>query len=250
MTNALRNQYLQKLGIVQYVSKDLPLVAAAPAMLDGTELDGTEIIGQPVASETNTSDLQKKSMAELVNLGLEKNTESTPAIPVVSSATESHTDIELKFALWQASETVLVCTAIEEQLPDPQQILLLGNILIAMGQEVGQLPQMDLVEWPPHPNMQGDEAEAREFLATLIKARINSKQTEIVLLMGDAAAQWLLTDQQKAAVTNGQVDIVDQVTALLLPSLQAMIDKPECKRQTWQTIRYLSPLRHVHKTQS
>ena len=162
MTNALRNQYLQKLGIVQYVSKDLPLVATAPAMLDGTELDGTEIVGQPVASETNTSDLQKKSMAELVNLGLEKNTESTPAIPVVSSATESHTDIELKFALWQASETVLVCTAIEEQLPDPQQILLLGNILIAMGQEVGQLPQMDLVEWPPHPNMQGDEAEARE----------------------------------------------------------------------------------------
>ena len=55
MINALRNQYLQKLGIVQYVSKDLPLVAAAPAMLDGTELDGTEIVGQPVASETNTS---------------------------------------------------------------------------------------------------------------------------------------------------------------------------------------------------
>ena len=67
MTDALRNQYLQKLGIVQYVSKDLPLVAAAPAMLDGTELDGTEIVGQPVASETNTSDLQKKSMAELSN---------------------------------------------------------------------------------------------------------------------------------------------------------------------------------------
>jgi uracil-DNA glycosylase len=98
--------------------------------------------------------------------------------------------------------------------------------------------------------MQGDEAEVREFLATLIKARIDSKQTEIVLLMGDAAAQWLLTDQQKAAVTNGQVDMIEQVTALLVPSLQAMIDKPECKRQTWQTIRYLSPLRHVHKAQS
>ena len=245
MTNALRNLYLQNLGIVQYVSKDLPLVAAAPAILEGTE-----IIGQPVASQTNSNDVQKKSMAELVNLGLEKNTESTPAISLVSSATESNTDIELKFALWQVSETVIVCSAIEEQLPDPQEILLLGNILIAMGQEAGQLPQMELVKWPPHPNMQGDEAEVREFLATLIKARIDSKQAEIVLLMGDAAAQWLLTDQQKAAVTNGQVDIIEQVTALLLPSLQAMIDKPECKRQTWQTIRYLSPLRHVHKTQS
>ena len=245
MTNALRNQYLQKLGIVQYVSKDLPLVATAPATSDSVET-----IGQLVAGETNTNDLQKKSMAELVNLGLENNSESTPAIQVAASASESHTEIELKFALWQVSETLLVCSAIEEQLPDPQHILLLGNILIAMGQDVGQLPQMELVEWPPHPNMRGDEAEVREFLATLIKARVDSKQTEIVLLMGDAAAQWLLTDQQKVNVTNGQVDIVNQVTALLVPSLQAMIDKPECKRQTWQTIRYLSPLRHVHKAQS
>ena len=135
-------------------------------------------------------------------------------------------------------------------MPDPQQILLLGNILAAMGQEVGQLPQMELVEWPPYPNMQGDEAEVREFLATLVKARIDSTKAEILLLMGDAAAQWLLTEKQKAAVSNGQVDVFAQVTALLVPSLQAMIDLPECKRQTWQTIRYLSPMRHVHKTQS
>ncbi len=98
--------------------------------------------------------------------------------------------------------------------------------------------------------MQGDEAEVREFLATLVKARIDSTKAEILLLMGDAAAQWLLTEKQKAAVSNGQVDVFAQVTALLVPSLQAMIDLPECKRQTWQTIRYLSPMRHVHKTQS
>jgi hypothetical protein len=46
------------------------------------------------------------------------------------------------------------------------------------------------------------------------------------------------------------VDILGQVTALLVPSLQDMIDKPECKRQTWQTIRYLSPMRQVHKADS
>lgn len=64
MTNALRNQYLQKLGIVQYVSKDLPVVAAVP-----TVADSTETIDQSVVLETNASDVQKKSMAELVNLG-------------------------------------------------------------------------------------------------------------------------------------------------------------------------------------
>ena len=245
MTNALRNQYLEKLGIVQYVSKDLPVVAAAP-----TGADSTEAIDQSVVLETNASDVQKKSMAELVNLGLEEKPEPAPASQVVASSTASPTEIELKFALWQVNNNLIVCSDIEQQLPDPQQILLLGNILAAMGQEVGQLPQMELVEWPPYPNMQGDEAEVREFLATLIKARIDSTKAEILLLMGDAAAQWLLTEKQKAAVSNGQVDVFAQVTALLVPSLQAMIDLPECKRQTWQTIRYLSPMRHVHKTQS
>jgi hypothetical protein len=69
-------------------------------------------------------------------------------------------------------------------------------------------------------------------------------------LLGDPASQWLLSEQQRGAVSNGQVDILGQVTALLVPSLQDMIDKPECKRQTWQTIRYLSPMRQVHKADS
>ena len=119
-----------------------------------------------------------------------------------------------------------------------------------MGQGDGPLPQMEMVEWPLHANMKGDEAEVRGYLATMLKARIDSKGIELVLLLGDSASQWLLNEQQRGAVSNGQVDILGQVTALLVPSLQDMIDKPECKRQTWQTIRYLSPMRQVHKADS
>ncbi|MDA9599037.1 hypothetical protein N9S48_00580, partial [bacterium] len=64
------------------------------------------------------------------------------------------------------------------------------------------------------------------------------------------AAQWLLTPEQQAGVTNGQVDVFGQVTALLVPSLKAMIEQPSCKRETWQTIRFLSPQRYVHKAAS
>ena len=134
-------------------------------------------------------------------------------------------------------------------MPDPEQILLLGNILLAMGQGAGQLPQMDIVEWPPYPNARGDSDEVREFLATLIKARIDSKSAKTLLLMGDAAAEWLLTSDEKAATANGQVSIFGQITALLVPSLREMIEQPSSKRKTWQTIRFLSPQRHVHKAQ-
>jgi uracil-DNA glycosylase len=98
--------------------------------------------------------------------------------------------------------------------------------------------------------MKGDEAEVRGFLATMLNARVDSKGAEQVLLLGDLAAHWLLNKEQRGAVSNGQVDIMGQVTALLVPSLQDMMDKPECKRQTWQTIRYLSPMRQVHKADS
>ena len=254
MTHALRNQYLQKLGIVQYVGRDLPVVA--PAAVSPV---ATPQVSQPISTEK-----QQKSMAELVNIGLEGKPQVGMRSDVMSASLapqkgsvgaevesiEPEENIALKFALWQASEKLLVCSSIDEQLPDPAQILLLDNILLAMGQGGGQLPQMELVEWPPHANMQGDEAEVRGFLATMLKARIESKGAELVLLLGDLAAEWLLDKEQRGAVSNGQVDIFGQVTVLLVPSLQAMIDKPEYKRQTWQTIRYLSPMRLVHKADS
>jgi uracil-DNA glycosylase len=137
------------------------------------------------------------------------------------TSSEPETAIELRLALWQPSDELLVCSSVEDSLPDPEQILLLGNILQTMGQGSSQLPQMDVVEWPPYPNMAGGESEVREFLATLIQARIDSKSAKIILLLGDAAAQWLLTPEQQAGVTNGQVDVFGQVTALLVPSLKA-----------------------------
>jgi len=262
MVNALRNQYLQKLGIVQYVGKDLPVVA--PAAAPAAEVSGVA----PEIGQSGSADKQRRSMAELVNIGLGDKPPKV-ATPSESPESEAQTliaqqeskpakaeilqpaeDINLKFALWQASEKLLVCSSIDDQLPDPAQILLLDNILLAMGQGDGPLPQMEMVEWPLHANMKGDEAEVRGYLATMLKARIDSKGIELVLLLGDPASQWLLNEQQRGAVSNGQVDILGQVTALLVPSLQDMIDKPECKRQTWQTIRYLSPMRQVHKADS
>ena len=67
--------------------------------------------------------------------------------------------------------------------------------------------------------------------------------------MGAGAAEWLLSAEEQASVTNGQVSIYDQVTALVVPSLADMIAQPQRKREAWQTIRYLSPLRVVNKYQ-
>lgn len=261
MANGLHNHYLQTLGIVQYVPRELPLVSivAQPALETFKSSSpasdantNSEPVTKPVITSAESREAMANSMAQLGDIGTD-NKSKAPRVKQADLASASEpqapSDIAVKFALWQPTDEVLVCSSVEDSLPDPEQILLLGNILQAMGHGSGQLPQMDIVEWPPYPNASGDADEVREFLATLIRARITSKSAKTLLLMGDAACQWLLTSDEKGAVANGQVNVYDQVTALLVPSLKEMIEQPSSKRKTWQTIRFLSPQRHVHKAQ-
>ena len=258
MSKALRNQYMQQLGIVQYVGRDLPVITHQPAIQDhstqpvaaqSTEASEAEVrLSDSMGSQVNAL-IREKSMAELVNIGLDNDVTQNMPAPVVPAeqAAAPTAEIELRLALWQPTEELLVCCSAEDSRPQPEHSPVLGNILRAMWHRSGQLPQIELVEWPPYPNMAGEEAEVREFLATLMQARIDSSATKILLLLGDTVPQWLLSPEQLASVANGQVDAFGQITALLIPSLAKMIEQPSCKREAWQTLRYLSPLRHVHK---
>ena len=260
MSGARHNHYLQRLGIVQYVSKDLPLVSIGQASAKGAEAarlvlrtvdeDRTDLtdkpIGRSMAATSNRIDLPAKSTSKVSGFDIG----TKPKLPrIKTSETEPQllSNVAAKFSLWQPTDDLLVCSSVVETLPDPAQILLLGNILLAMGQGSGQLPSMDIIEWPPYPNATGDIVEAKEFLGTLIRARIDSKSAKLLLLMGAVAAEWLLSAEEQASVTNGQVSIYDQVTALVVPSLADMIAQPQRKLEVWQTIRYLSPLRVVNK---
>jgi DNA polymerase III psi subunit len=135
----------------------------------------------------------------------------------------------------------LVVSAVVDQLPDPSQISLLKNILRAIDRDIASLPQFDVVNWPPHPSLSGDESDAREFLSTLIKSKLASKPTKTVLFLGVSAQDWFLSDEQKDKVVDGCVELSESVTALSIPTLETLLNKPETKRQAWHTIcGYLS----------
>jgi hypothetical protein len=132
---------------------------------------------------------------------------------------------------------VLVCCSIEEALPDPVQTQLLSNILIAMGQGDGKLAQCEIAQWPPFENMTGGKEEAREFIATLLSARLDSSDIKLVLIFGSAGAQWILSEKQKDSVKDGNVELSTGVAAIIIPSLGEMIERPELKRETWQRLQ-------------
>ena len=260
MSGARHNHYLQTLGIVQYVSKDLPLVSIAQASAKGAESarlvlgtvdeDRTDLTDEStdtsMGAALNSIDLSAKSTPRVSGFDIDTKPK-LPRVKMPVTEPQPLSNVAAKFSLWQPTDDLLVCGSVDEALPDPEQIILLGNILVAMGHGNGHLPSMDIIEWPPYPNATGDIVEAKEFLGTLIRARIDSKSAKLLLLMGAGAAEWLLSAEEKASVTNGQVSIYDQVTALVVPSLADMIAQPQRKREVWQTIRYLSPLRVVNK---
>lgn len=216
----LREHYLQTLGIVQYIPKDL----ADEVMVDNY-----------VAPEADNAEIKEIP---------QNNNEKTPIDKSAVQAErtdDAEVPLALKFVFWQPTDQLLIATTTDEQLPDGQQVNLLAKIVAAIDNQSSGLPQFDVITWPPHPSMQGGEQEAREFIATLIKSRLAAKSTKLLLVLGQSAENWLFSKQQRSACDQGLLPIDSEVTAIIAPSLEQMLKKPQLKRDTWQIIcRYLN----------
>lgn len=216
----LREHYLQTLGIMQYIPKDL----ADEVMVDYS-----------VALEADNAEINEIP---------QKNYEKTPIDKSAVQAErtdDAEVPLALKFVFWQPTDQLLIATTTDEKLPDGQQVNFLAKIVAAIDNQSSGLPQFDVITWPPHPSMQGGEQEAREFIATLIKSRLSAKSTKLLLVLGQSAENWLFSKQQRSACDQGLLPIDSEVTAIIAPSLEQMLKKPQLKRDTWQIIcRYLN----------
>lgn len=218
----LREHYLQTLGIVQYIPKDL----ADEVMVDNS-----------VAPEADNAEIK-----EIPQKNNEKTTIDKSAVQAVRTD-DAEVPLALKFVFWQPTDQLLIATTTEEQLPDGQQVNLLAKIVAAIDNQLSGLPQFDVITWPPHPSMQSGEQEVREFTATLIKSRLAAKSTKLLLVLGQSAENWLFSKQQRSACDQGLLAIDSEVTAIIAPSLEQMLEKPQLKRDTWQIIcRYLNKI--------
>lgn len=215
-----REQYLHRLGIVQYVPKELHDIRSSEA---DPASDASEALPNATATDV---------LSELIST--ENPVVQSPKEDGAQSAKKS--GITLNFALWQPMDHMLICSAVDGQLPDPQQITLLTNIVAAIEGRTISLPAFEPINWPPHSNMQGDEEEIREYFSTLINARVHTKSIKTLLLMGGSPENWLLSAEQRNQIEDGVLMLADNLSVLVLPSLEEMLDDPSHKRVTWQII--------------
>lgn len=225
--SALRDRYLQTLGVVQYTPRDLC---------------DTEVVDQPVAEvqEPQVAYAPSQIQSVLEEIAVDNKPAQRP-LPKSTGASVQDKHLALTFALWQLSDDFLIATAVEDKLPDSQQTKLLANLLLAMDKNAPTVPQFEAVKWPPHSHIKGSETEAKEFLSTLMDTRMAAKSVKTLLLLGESTAQWLISSQQDISLDKGIYPLSDTATALVIPSLTEMLADPDCKRVAWGTIcRYLS----------
>ena len=226
---SLRDHYLHSLGIVQYTSRD---------QCDAETMDVPVSAKQEQQAYTS----QTQSITEEIVVDTESSADKQPRLPQTTGVASSPTDpLELTFALWQPRDDFLIASFVESKLPDSQQSKLLTNLLLAVDKTLPTLPQLEAIKWPPHPHIQGGEQEAREFLSTLIDARMSALSVKTLLLLGETTAKWLLTSQNNVTLEKGICPLSSTATALVVHSLPEMLADPQCKRVAWRTIcRYLS----------
>ncbi|MDG2018274.1 MAG: hypothetical protein P8J25_02385 [Porticoccaceae bacterium] len=238
----LRDHYLQTLGIVQYIPKELTDEVVVDNSVEETPVTESLATENPVTKSPVQSVQTKSSQQSAIEALLQADAEDNSpkkldrAVKPSRQAQQETSTLALQFVFWQPTDELLIATAADHQLPDSQQVSLLTKIVATIDNQLSGLPPFDVISWPPHASMQGGEQEAREFLSTLISSRLAAKSTKLLLILGESAQNWLLSSKQKTSVKDGLLPMTADATALIAPSLTEMLSQPQSKRLTWQVI--------------
>jgi hypothetical protein len=243
--NQQRDDYLRALGVVQYVIKsDESLVVdsnTVPRDLKATELEETlslapaNLIAPPLPPIEGPKPLEVAD--EFVDDAPKVVMNDVSLVSHSLSLSAPETAVELKFALWQPAPEILLISDIGAALPNGQQLELLSNLLLAIDIRPQNMATMDIIEWPPLPNTQGDEAQVREFLSTVVETRIAQSLIGRIVLLGDVPRYWLCIAEQTTELREGRFVRADGVCIDSLPSLEAMLLYPQEKCHAWQVLQ-------------
>ncbi len=226
-----------------------------------------KIVGQPPESEsdylTGTSlesahvdtsvPIEKGNLSMSVVLsGLTESRRAKSSAQVLQSkpriSTISSPVARFSLGLWRVSDELLIVDSRDVKLALPTD-LLLANIVAALGYSLPALPKAEILRWPmvdAAPANQ-DEAQARDMLQGYLDVQLLQRPARYLMLMGEEAARYVLPEPQPFAQLQGKTIVLEAfttselgaVSAVVTPSLAAMLQNPTLKAVTWRAIQPL-----------
>ncbi len=261
MTPERRSWYLSTLGIVQYIPKGeesaaLPFHSLSSGVsVETTEpekgTDTTQSDSSNAAFSSSGHQVRVASMLELVG----DNADRTPnlefdtsdhSITVVDKSKPNTVELKCRIACWHPCDDMLVFNQlIPGEQPSYEQNVLLSNILKAIGRLPNDLPAPELLDWPlDHAvgeNGNQSESGAKDMLSVFLDARIRKYGVLWVLLMGGQPSELFSAENKPYVDLLGRIEeIAGGARIIMVRGLQEMIEEPDLKAETWQTIRHLA----------
>jgi hypothetical protein len=249
MLEPRRSRYLRALGIDSYVPRQalpgaLPSVAcewetvstlespvntAAAAMLD----TAAPSIAPSIAETTQVQPPAARLAAaiDLPSVAAPRRDERANVSVAATASVETEAAPRIALAIAVGSGVMVVDDAPASPAERSEFQRLLGNILFALHADT-RPPALDVFLWPmlKQPQLDRSAAAARETLAAHIQNQVERHAVHTVLLLGEAAGQWL-------EIAAADLRCVRSVSAL------GCLRNPALKRQLWHDIR---PLAAVH----
>jgi hypothetical protein len=238
MIEPLRSQYLVALGIENYVPRFVLPGAKLSEPCDWLDAP-SEVIGREIPAEENIAvdqnqrenqprgEIQRPS---LINVDAKRphrsNENSIPAAPKIVAAHNAGPQFALSVVL-ASGGILLIDDAPASNAERNAFQTLLKNMLPALRPQAAQYI-LDSFIWPlsRQPKIPRDADAAKETLAAYLNKQIKQRSIDIVLLLGEAAQQWCVVE--------------DDIRIVKSTSLLACAKDPALKRTLWNDIRHLA----------
>lgn len=260
MNELQRQHYLSALGVDTYMPRwhlpfapisalcELPIAEVETPSLKTfevkTESVTTPTYSQPVLNSINTAVSPVSNFIGDI-LDVKKSVKST-VVPVSAADILAQLDTKpitvepFSLSIWRPLNGVMIIDSRNTKLALPTE-LLLNNILRSMFSNQALKPQEEILRWPMIENSFAKRtlSDARTELQTWLSVQHEIRPIRYLWLMGSNASTYLLAEgaNYSASIFNKVALLDSTVNAVVLPSLNELLQNPATKKPLFSALR-------------
>lgn len=236
---ARRHHYLEAMGIQVWQQRSNS--SAANVDTQTPELESIEFSPPEIEDDR----LQTITPSEDFILEESFDSPSSPQFPESVEVVErvvSDDNPRFRLASIAFADACLVVTQIPLEASEPikaRHIAYLKNLLFALGITSVDQPQITLFNWPMLRSANFDQSStaALEASQAFLRAQTVRHPVPLVLLMGEEAGRYLLSDAVDFATDRGRVEQDGETILVLTESIESVISEPQLKADVWSDLQ-------------
>ena len=235
---ARRNHHLQAMGIQVWQSREDQPDAEAESQLDGCVDANIDLT--PASAGTETAAMSSPLPSNDAPVTGHVDSSVSDAEDSVTVAQAANPEFRIASIVFPGVCVVVVDVPTDTINPvTAQHVLFLKALLLSMGLQVSEEPEVTLFNWPMLRGTDFDQSEtaARDASQAFLRGQQVKNAVRFVLLMGDLVGQYLFADD--CAYTDEQGRLLGEQPQVRTHSMEKIFVEPLLKARVWQDLQPL-----------